>query len=144
MTVHLILVVTDTVVVLVEQGRREEQAWDKAFGEKAARVLGVGFARVDVSLLFMIGVGPLGMSTVLEYTVLVMTGSTLVIVLLQVVSSQKSKRERERGLSRESDSSKNRKSYVSLLTRTVDILLSVVHFLAVCVAVTVTVRVGES
>ena len=36
----------------------------------------------------------------------------------------------------------NRKSYVSLLTRTVDILLSVIHLLAVCVAVTVIVRVG--
>ena len=86
MTVHFTLVVTDTVVMLVEQGRREEQASDKALGKKAARVLGVGFARVDVSLLSMIGVGPLGMSTVLAYTVLVMTGSTLVIVLLSLKS----------------------------------------------------------
>lgn len=42
--VHLILDVAVTVVVTVEQGRREEQALDRMPGEKADRAVGFGFA----------------------------------------------------------------------------------------------------
>ena len=44
--VHLILDVAVTVVVTVEQGRREEQALDRMPGEKADRAVGFGFAGV--------------------------------------------------------------------------------------------------